>query len=73
MAAACERADFDELAELAHWLKGAGGTVGFNCFTQPARQLEQLAQQQRAAEAEACLRTLAALGDRLAVPAKASL
>jgi signal transduction histidine kinase/CheY-like chemotaxis protein/HPt (histidine-containing phosphotransfer) domain-containing protein len=73
MAAACEQADFDDLAELAHWLKGAGGTVGFNCFTEPARHLEQLAKQHRVAEARECLRTLAALGSRMAVPTKTSV
>ena len=25
--------DFSELAQLAHWLKGAGGTAGFPAFT----------------------------------------
>ncbi len=32
-----------ELAVLAHWLKGAGGSAGFDEFTEPARQLECLA------------------------------
>jgi signal transduction histidine kinase/CheY-like chemotaxis protein/HPt (histidine-containing phosphotransfer) domain-containing protein len=41
-AASC-KADYDELARLAHWLKGAGGTVGFDCFTEPAKQLEKFA------------------------------
>jgi HPt (histidine-containing phosphotransfer) domain-containing protein len=31
------------LADLGHWLKGAGGTVGFNQFTVPARDLEAAA------------------------------
>jgi HPt (histidine-containing phosphotransfer) domain-containing protein len=35
--------DFKALTELAHWLKGAGGTVGFDVFTEPAKQLEVLA------------------------------
>ena len=35
--------DFDTLAGHAHWLKGSGGTVGLDMFTEPARQLEQLA------------------------------
>lgn len=35
--------DFTALAELAHWLKGSGGTVGFDVFTEPAKMLEQLA------------------------------
>jgi HPt (histidine-containing phosphotransfer) domain-containing protein len=43
MEAARKAGDFDELAKLAHWLKGSGGTVGFDDFTEPAKHLEQLA------------------------------
>jgi len=32
--------DCEELAKLAHWLKGAGGTVGFDVFVEPASELE---------------------------------
>ena len=32
--------NYTSLAELAHWLKGAGGTVGFDIFTAAARDLE---------------------------------
>jgi len=39
-AAAC--GDLMTVAELAHWLKGAGGTIGFDVFTEPAAQLEIL-------------------------------
>ena len=35
--------DFEKLASLAHWLKGSGGTAGFDAFTAPAKTLEQLA------------------------------
>ncbi|MGE0607854.1 MAG: ATP-binding protein [Pirellulales bacterium] len=35
------RGDGKELALLAHWLKGSGGTAGFDAFTKPARELEQ--------------------------------
>ncbi len=34
-------ADFEKLGKLAHWLKGSGGTVGFNEFYEPAQQLEK--------------------------------
>jgi PAS domain S-box-containing protein len=34
---------FTELAKRAHWLKGAGGTVGFPEFTDPARRFEDAA------------------------------
>ena len=32
--------DYTSLAVEAHWLKGAGGTCGFDCFFEPARRLE---------------------------------
>jgi signal transduction histidine kinase/DNA-binding NarL/FixJ family response regulator len=35
--------DYQTLAALAHWLKGAGGTVGFDVLTVPARRLENAA------------------------------
>jgi CheY-like chemotaxis protein/HPt (histidine-containing phosphotransfer) domain-containing protein len=43
MESAWKAQDYKTLAELAHWLKGAGGTVGFDAFTEPARELEQQA------------------------------
>ncbi len=43
MEAAWEASDFRKIAKLAHWLKGAAGTLGFNAFTEPAIELEQFA------------------------------
>ncbi len=43
MSAALASEDFDELARLAHALKGSGGTAGFNCFTDPAARIEKSA------------------------------
>jgi len=40
-----DKADYDSLAKHAHWLKGSGGTVGFNEFIGPARALEEAAKQ----------------------------
>ncbi|NND89564.1 MAG: Hpt domain-containing protein, partial [Granulosicoccus sp.] len=40
---AWSRRDHHELAKLAHWLRGAGGTVGFDSFTHPATRLESAA------------------------------
>ena len=50
MQAAWERRDLDELARLSHWLKGAGGTVGFDALTDPAKKLELLAKQKQVDE-----------------------
>ncbi len=36
--------EFAELADLAHWLKGAGGTAGFDMFTSPAADLQKAAE-----------------------------
>ena len=35
--------DFEAVSSLAHWLKGAGGNVGFGVFTESAGNLEQMA------------------------------
>jgi len=32
---------YDDLANLAHWLKGSAGSVGLMAFTEPAAELEQ--------------------------------
>ncbi len=59
---------FDELAELAHWLKGAGGTVGYDAFFEPARDFEQHVKAgQRAAMADG-LAVLEALAARIEAP-----
>ena len=42
MQRALGRGDLDELARLAHWLKGAGGSAGFPALTAPAKHLETL-------------------------------
>ena len=40
MEKAAEKSDLETLSELAHWLKGSGGSVGFAAFTDPAERLE---------------------------------
>lgn len=37
---ACEICDAKSLARLAHWMKGSGGTAGFDVLTDPASRLE---------------------------------
>ncbi len=76
------RGDLKELANLAHWLKGAGGTVGFDAFTEPAAELETHAknnQRQDILESIIALRGLAAriivpevVSKTLSIPAAAS-
>jgi PAS domain S-box-containing protein len=68
MDAALAGGDLTELAALAHWLKGAGGTVGYHAFTEPARVLETGAKAGDR-EAAAALRELRHLAGLLVVPA----
>jgi CheY-like chemotaxis protein/nitrogen-specific signal transduction histidine kinase len=68
MEAARTAGDFKELANLAHWLKGAGGTVGYDDFTAPARTLETLAKAGDGSGADAALREIRGLALRLVAP-----
>jgi CheY-like chemotaxis protein len=43
MREAIELQDHETISNLAHWLKGSGGSVGFDDFTEPAKQLEDAA------------------------------
>ena len=65
MQACWEAGDFEELARLAHWLKGAGGTVGFDAFGEPAKNLELLAKERKEGEIEASIWELRRLADRI--------
>ncbi len=61
--------DLEELARLAHWLKGSGGTAGFDAFTTPARELEQLAKQGRKDQLPYALQIIERLAARIVVGA----
>jgi PAS domain S-box-containing protein len=69
MEGALRQGDLAELVRLAHALKGAGGTVGYDDFTDPSRRLEELAKLGASAEAEPVLAELRALGARIVLPA----
>jgi PAS domain S-box-containing protein len=68
MGAALAAGDFKELANLAHWLKGAGGTVGYDDFTAPARNLETVAKAGDGQGADAALREIRGLALRVVAP-----
>ncbi len=61
MQAACNAGNLDEIALLAHWLKGAGGTVGFDVFTEPSIELEQHAKEERREMVQETVRRIGAL------------
>jgi HPt (histidine-containing phosphotransfer) domain-containing protein len=60
---------FDELAALAHWLKGAAGTVGYDDFTEPAMHLEEGAHAKDIPALELTMAQIRDLVSRLEVPA----
>jgi CheY-like chemotaxis protein/HPt (histidine-containing phosphotransfer) domain-containing protein len=68
MQSAWEKQDMTELAGLAHWLKGSGGTAGFGALTDPARKLEQLAKERRLEEIGAAIGDLQGLVGRIETP-----
>ena len=60
--------DFDTLASLAHWLKGSGGTTGFDAFNLPARTLEDLAKAKSEQQTAQIVAELRQLVENLVVP-----
>ena len=64
-----EEQDFAELANLAHWLKGAGGTCGYNEFSAPAQKMEQAAKDHLIATVKINVAEIKDLIDRIEVPA----
>jgi HPt (histidine-containing phosphotransfer) domain-containing protein len=68
MEKACGSGDMEALASLAHWLKGAGGTVGYDDFTEPAAQLEDIARKGDRENAGAALETVTGLAKAVVPP-----
>ncbi len=65
--AAWEAREFLELRELAHKLKGTGGTVGFADFTTPSETLQQLSNDSVEEGIEAALQQLEDLAARVEI------
>ncbi len=59
---------FTELAQLGHWLKGAGGTAGFDIFSDVGRRLEVAAKDHRVPDCEHIITTIADLITRVSLP-----
>lgn len=68
MGVAWQERNFEELSSLAHWLKGAGGTVGYLAFTDPARELELLAKAKKENDIEGAIAALHELAHRIVLP-----
>ena len=71
MRSAAGRGDFEEVAGLAHWLRGSGGTAGFLPLTEPSARLERAAHSGHSPEVEAAIDAIAALIDRIPRPVSA--
>lgn len=65
---AVEAGDLPEVARLAHWLAGAAGTMGYDAFTDPAREMEAAAKAGDASLAEGVLQRLSRMADQLDIP-----
>ncbi|QDU08214.1 response regulator [Gimesia aquarii] len=65
MQMALDKENWKLLEELAHWLKGTGGTAGFGCLTELAYQLESAAQQKEKESANLLISELRTMGSRL--------
>ena len=61
--------DYKELAALAHWLKGAAGTVGYDAFTEPAVVFEQNVKSSDRGKIELSMALLRRLQGRIKLPA----
>ena len=68
MEEAWENRDLTRLAQLAHWLKGSGGNMGFDAFTAPARRLEEMTKSGRCGEVDTVIAELHQMADRIVVP-----
>ena len=60
--------NFAELARLAHWLKGSGGTVGFDAFTKPAEALERFSKAANQGKIDRIMQELQLLAARISKP-----
>ena len=60
--------DLPEVERLAHGLAGAAGTVGYDAFMAPARELEVASREKDAAATEMVLQRLFQMAGQLEVP-----
>ena len=62
------RMDYQEIREVAHRLKGTGGTVGFNAFTEPSRKLQLAGEERNEKKIEAMLVELEEIFELIEMP-----
>ena len=62
-----ERGNFEELADLGHWLKGASGNCGFSQISTAGMKLEETARNHDRTASNQTLRELREMKDRIVV------
>ena len=65
--------DFKQLYELGHWLKGAGGSAGFDQFNSPGKQLESFATAEDLDSLENHIQELQNMSDRIRIQPQTSV
>jgi signal transduction histidine kinase/CheY-like chemotaxis protein/HPt (histidine-containing phosphotransfer) domain-containing protein len=68
MKQAVAQQDMPRLRGLAHWLKGSGGTAGFDVLSASGNQLQELAEDAQLVEIENTLEELEQLAQRISLP-----
>ncbi len=63
-----ERRGFEDLESEAHWLKGAGGTVGFPDLTEPSRDLMNAARHGDVHRCQETMQAILQIRQRIVVP-----
>jgi HPt (histidine-containing phosphotransfer) domain-containing protein len=63
-----ERADYKEIANFAHWLKGSAGSMGYDAFSKPAKDLETAAVAADEAMVRQLLGEVRRMADAVVVP-----
>jgi len=69
MKRAASEGDMEQIRELAHWLKGTGGTAGFQVFSDAATSLGDAARAGHRAVAGGFVAQIARLAARIELPA----
>ena len=72
MDVAWQTRNMTELAALAHWLKGAAGTLGYDAFTEPATEFERQVKTGAEEKIVGSLQKLRRLQRRIVVPGTAA-
>ena len=59
--------DFEQLFEIGHWLKGSGGSAGFDAFSVPGKELETLAKSNNLDAVRAQVDKIKSMADRIRI------